>query len=102
MKSILLLNRTLFLFFIILSYDDLKRKINISFSEPICSCTRVNQYEKGKHVPDYSTIQRFSKALKVPACYFYAEDNYIAYMNRTFGDLSQQERAIVTKKIKKL
>lgn len=62
---------------------------------------RVNQYEKGKHVPDYSTIQRFSKVLKVPACYFYAEDDDIAYMIRTFGDLSPRARAKAIEKIKK-
>ena len=60
---------------------------------------RVNQYEKGKHVPDYSTIQRFSKVLKVPACYFYAEDDDIAYMIRIFGDLSQRARAKAIEKI---
>ena len=62
---------------------------------------RVNQYEKEKHVPDYSTIQRFSKVLKVPACYFYAEDDDIAYMIRTFGDLSPRARAKAIEKIKK-
>ena len=53
---------------------------------------RVNQYEKGKHVPDYSTIQRFSKVLKVPACYFYAEDDDLAKIIRIFGNLSTKDK----------
>ena len=26
---------------------------------------RVNQYERGKHTPDYSTVERIAKVLKV-------------------------------------
>jgi len=60
---------------------------------------RMNQYEKGKHIPDFSTIQRFAKVLKVPACYFYAEDDDMAKMILHFGELSPSVRAKTIVKI---
>ena len=56
---------------------------------------RVNQYEKDKHVPDFSTIQRFAKILKVPACYFYAESDEMALAIKYLGSLSGKVRTKV-------
>lgn len=39
---------------------------------------RLNQYEHGKHEPDYRTIQRIAEVLKVPTAYFYAENDLLA------------------------
>jgi len=39
---------------------------------------RINQYEHGKHEPDYRTVQRIAKVLEVPTAYFYAEDEGLA------------------------
>ena len=60
---------------------------------------RVNQYEKGKHVPDFSTLQRFAKVLKIPVCYFYTEDDDMAEMIRFFGSLSKTARSKSLKKL---
>ena len=60
---------------------------------------RMNQYERGKHIPDFSTIQRFAKILKVPACYFYADDDDIAKMILLFGELSPSARAEIIVKM---
>ena len=62
---------------------------------------RMNQYEKGKHIPDFTTIQRFAKVLKVPACYFYAEDDDMADMIQTFGGLSSSKRTKAIATLKK-
>jgi len=63
---------------------------------------RVNQYEKGKHVPDFSTLQRFAKVLKTPVCYFYAENDDMAQMIRLFGSLpNNTARSKVLKKLEK-
>ena len=35
---------------------------------------RMNQYERGKHVPDYETLVALADVLKVPVPYFYAND----------------------------
>ena len=39
---------------------------------------RMNQYEADKHVPDFGTIKRISKVLKLPTAYFYCEDDELA------------------------
>jgi len=39
---------------------------------------RINQYERDKHVPDYSTAQRLAKALSIPVTYLYADDDELA------------------------
>ncbi len=39
---------------------------------------RINQYERGKHVPDLLTLTRLAQALKVPVPYFYSEDAELA------------------------
>ena len=36
---------------------------------------RMNQYERGKHVPDYETLCQLALVLCVPVPYFYADDN---------------------------
>lgn len=54
---------------------------------------RMNQYETGKHVPDYLTLKHIAKVLKCPVAYFYADDSELAnlilgfhLMNRTKKD----------------
>ena len=39
---------------------------------------RMNQYETGTHTPDYSTMKKIAKVLKIPTVYFYAEEDYLA------------------------
>ena len=39
---------------------------------------RINQYERDKHVPDYSTAQRLAQALSIPVTYLYADDDELA------------------------
>lgn len=39
---------------------------------------RINQYERGKHVPDLHTLERLAEVLKTPAPYFYASDDDLA------------------------
>ena len=53
---------------------------------------RVNQYERGKHSPDFSTIRNLGRVLGVPIAYFYAEDDLLAELIVIFGRLSAQDR----------
>jgi len=39
---------------------------------------RINQYERGKHVPDLKTVERLAAALETPVPYFYAVDDELA------------------------
>ncbi|MET0081017.1 MAG: helix-turn-helix transcriptional regulator [Candidatus Thiodiazotropha lotti] len=45
---------------------------------------RVNQYERDKHVPDYSTAKRLAQALGISVTYLYAEDDEVAELIRLF------------------
>ena len=39
--------------------------------------SRMNQYEKGKHTPDFATLKRLAEALDVPTGYFYCEEDWL-------------------------
>ena len=41
---------------------------------------RMNQYERGKHVPDYDTLCKLAHVLGVPVPYFYANDDEAGFM----------------------
>lgn len=53
---------------------------------------RINQYEKGKHVPDLATAQRLASVLGVPAAFFYAKDELLGQLILKIGEMGQQER----------
>lgn len=53
---------------------------------------RINQYERGKHVPDFATVERFASVLGVPAAYFYARDDELARLILAFDQLNKNER----------
>jgi len=39
---------------------------------------RINQYERGIHVPDLKTVERLAAALDTPVPYFYSSDDDMA------------------------
>lgn len=39
---------------------------------------RMNHYERDKHEPDFSMVERLAKVLDIPEAYFYAKDENIA------------------------
>ncbi len=51
--------------------------IAAGFDEFVAS-PRVNQYERGVHMPDYETAQRLSAVLLVTTAFLYADDEEIA------------------------
>lgn len=42
------------------------------------SSARMSRYETGVHEPPFSTAQSLGRVLKVPAAYFYCEDDLLA------------------------
>ncbi|HOY70260.1 MAG TPA: helix-turn-helix transcriptional regulator [Methylotenera sp.] len=42
------------------------------------SSARVNQYERGKHYPDYQTAERLAQILNVPTPYLFAREDELA------------------------
>ncbi len=61
---------------------------------------RMNQYETGKHIPDYFTLSRIGKILKVPTAYFYADDDLLAKLIKIYQSLTKQQCQQVFNKIK--
>ena len=57
---------------------------------------RMNQYERGKHLPDVYMVARLAKALSIPEPYFYCEDETLALIVLALKDVteSQQKSAL--------
>jgi transcriptional regulator with XRE-family HTH domain len=53
---------------------------------------RINQYERGKHMPDLQTLTRLAAVLQVPVPYFYCEDPELAEVIVRFSALGKAQR----------
>ena len=51
---------------------------------------RMNQYERGKHVPDLLTIARIATALDIPVAYLFADDDRLARLIAAFASLPNE------------
>jgi len=56
---------------------------------------RINQYERGKHTPDFLTVCNLARVLCVDAAYFYAEDDSLADLSALYIRLSADEQRVV-------
>ena len=54
--------------------------------------SRINQYEHGKHEPDYGTVQRLAEVLEVPTAYFYAENDLLAELILHLDSVSDSQK----------
>jgi transcriptional regulator with XRE-family HTH domain len=53
---------------------------------------RMNQYETDKHVPDFGTIKRIAKVLKLSTAYFYCESDELAEVIKKWHILKQKKK----------
>ncbi|MDR2452667.1 MAG: helix-turn-helix domain-containing protein [Candidatus Accumulibacter sp.] len=58
---------------------------------------RINQYERGKHWPDFGTEERLAKVMGIPAAFFYATDDALAEWIFKFDRLNARNRARLLK-----
>ena len=70
--------------------------------EPNTASARMNQYEKGKHTPDYQTMKRIADELGVPVAYFYSDDDLLAELICALGKLNSQKQREMLEKLKEL
>ena len=64
---------------------------------------RVNQYEKGKHAPDFQMAKRLAAVLNnVPAAYFYTEDDDLANVLLVLGSLPLERRKRLIEVLRKM
>ena len=61
---------------------------------------RMNQYEMGKHIPNFLTLQHIGKTLGYPTAFFYSDDDMIAEFIQLLGKLSETDRKKLLKMVK--
>ena len=54
---------------------------------------RMNQYEKGKHTPDYKTLKAMADELGVPVAYFFCESESTAELLCLLEKMSEEDKA---------
>ncbi len=67
--------------------------------EQSSASARMNQYEKGKHAPDYQTMQLIAAELELPVAYFYCDDELLAELICAISTLKKEEQELLLKKI---
>lgn len=53
---------------------------------------RINQYERGKHVPDYQTAQKLMNVIGIPVAYLYAYDDDLAELIMLFSKMPKNRK----------
>lgn len=53
---------------------------------------RINQYEKGRHVPHHATAKRLAKVLGIPTAFLFAEDEQLARLLLLWAEMNPAER----------
>ncbi len=53
---------------------------------------RMNQYEKGKHTPDFNTVEKFAKVLDIPVPYFYTDDDLLAEIIINYKKIAEKDK----------
>lgn len=64
----------------------------LSGIDPMSASARMNQYERGKHSPDYQLMCRVAEILQMPVSWFYTEDEEQARLQEIFYLLSPAVR----------
>jgi transcriptional regulator with XRE-family HTH domain len=54
---------------------------------------RINQYERGRHVPNAAVLGQVGKLLNVPIAYFYATDDDLALFIMRYHRANADQRA---------
>lgn len=60
--------------------------------DEMSSSARMNQYERGKHVPDMTMIERLAHVLNVPAAYFYTDNDDLAKLIIAFHHSNEKNK----------
>ena len=60
--------------------------------DPFSSSARINQYERGKHMPDLQTLTRLAAVMQVPVPYLYCQDAELAELIVKFAAAGKAER----------
>lgn len=65
--------------------------------DEFAASARINQYERGKHMPDLHTVHRLAQVLDVPPSYLFEPRDDLATLIRLAGRLPDARlRALIT------
>lgn len=63
---------------------------------------RMNQYEKGKHTPDFEMACKLAKVLDIPESYLYTKDDLAAEIILKFSNVSKKNKIEIINYVTKL
>jgi transcriptional regulator with XRE-family HTH domain len=70
-----------------------QKKLGIAIGiDQFVASPRMNQYETGKHVPDFDVVEKLAKILKVPPSFFYTNEDELAELIKIYGRISKKEQ----------
>ncbi|MFB9134513.1 helix-turn-helix domain-containing protein [Vibrio olivae] len=72
--------------------------VRIGIDDGVASA-RMNQYERGVHTPDVSTLKLLAEELGVPLNYFFCEDDESAELACLIAKMSISDRQKLIKKL---
>ena len=64
--------------------------------------SRMNQYEMGKHTPNFITLKRIGKILGYPVEFFYSDNDVTAKVIYLMGRFSDENKIAVLSSLKNL
>lgn len=65
--------------------------VRIGFG-PDSASSRMNHYEKGRHMPDFTTLKRIAEELQVPLAYLFCESDDMAEIVKDFDKLTPEDK----------
>lgn len=68
--------------------------------DPASASSRMNHYEKGRHLPDIDALRRMAEKLNVPLNYFFCDDRLSAELAVVISRLTEEERGRLLKGLK--
>lgn len=70
-----------------------QRKLGIAAGiDQFSASSRINHYEKGRHLPDFYMAERLSKVLRCPTPYFYTREDDLAELIFLLGNMAPKQR----------
>jgi transcriptional regulator with XRE-family HTH domain len=63
--------------------------------DEMSASARMNQYERGKHEPDFAMVCRIAQALRLPISFFYAETDAEAKLIAAFHRLDSSQKTML-------
>ncbi len=80
-----------------------QKKLGIAAGiDEFVASARMNQYEVGKHVPDFVILEKIAKVLKMPTAFFYTNDDVLAELIQIYGNLTATNKRKLLKSAKKI